>query len=125
MSVQPRVEEKHAMEIIPANEIDIRNAEQVQAIRAKLLDWSESNHAAFAAQTRAFMEACNVPAQEPGIKGGTTVASFINGVPLYSIADTTPMEYDILQGKPAVAQPCGMPCRSPVAKPSSASWPRK
>lgn len=99
MSVQPRVEEKHAMEIIPANEIDIRNAEQVQAIRAKLLDWSESNHAAFAAQTRAFMEACNVPAQEPGIKGGTTVASFINGVPLYSIADTTPMEYDILQGK--------------------------
>lgn len=99
MAVQQRAESVNVMEITPAAEINIKDVEAVKALRAKLLIWSESNVEAFAAQTREFMQACGVPAQEPGLKNATTVKSFINGAALYAIADTTPMEYDILEGK--------------------------
>lgn len=80
-------------------EIDIRNADQVAALRAKLLEYSESDAAAFAEQSREFMLACSVPAVEPGAKQATTVRSFINGVAMYSLPDTSYSEYDVIHGK--------------------------
>lgn len=84
---------------ISHGEIDIRNAKQVEFLRAQLLDWSESDAALFAKQTSAFMQACGVPVLEPGADDATTVRSFINGVPLYSIANTTPSAFDVVHGK--------------------------
>ena len=79
--------------------IDIRNAEHVEALRANLLSWSETDPVRFASCTRDFMKACSVPVLEPGADNATTVVSFINGVELYSIADTTPSEFDVIYGK--------------------------
>lgn len=87
-------EETMSADIIPFDEIEIRDEAQVEALRAKLLEWSESDHATFAAQAREFMRACGVPATSPNTEEGTTVSSFINGVALYSIADTTLSEFD-------------------------------
>ncbi|MCH2547220.1 MAG: aldehyde dehydrogenase [Alphaproteobacteria bacterium] len=86
-------------QIVRHTDIDIRNAQQVAELRAKLLEFSESDTAAFAEQTREFMLACNVPASEPGTKDATTVRSFINGVAMYSLPDTTYSEYDVIHGK--------------------------
>lgn len=80
-------------------DIDIRNAEHIDALREKLLAWSESDHERFASTTRAFLKACSVPVLEPGAANATTVESFINGVALYSIADTTDSEFDVIHGK--------------------------
>ncbi len=87
------------MEIIAHTDIDVCNAEQVEELRVKLLASSESNPEVFAAQTREFMLAAGVPAGEPGTKGSAKVRSFINGVALYSIPDTTAEEYGAIHEK--------------------------
>lgn len=92
-------EENVTKKLITHAEIDIRNAEQIALIRENLLEWSESDTAQFSKQAREFMLACGVPAQEPGGDNMTTVRSFINGVSLYSIPNTTPSEYDVVHGK--------------------------
>jgi aldehyde dehydrogenase (NAD+) len=99
MPSQPLAKETNMTEIIRHPQIDIRNAEQVAHLRSKLLAYSESDAAAFAEQTREFMLACGVPAGEPGAKQATTVRSFINGVDMYSLPDTTYSEYDVIHGK--------------------------
>lgn len=100
MSLQTLAKENAAMpQLVRHTEIDIRNAEQIAYLRSKLLEYSETDEAAFAAQTREFMLACGVPAQEPGAKDATTVRSFINGVSLYALPDTTYSEYDVIHGK--------------------------
>lgn len=85
--------------VIPAADINVCDAGQVARLRENLLEWSETDAPRFAAQSREFMLACNVPAQNPGAENATTVKSFINGVPLYSLANTKPSEFDVMFGK--------------------------
>lgn len=75
--------------VIPHSQIDICDSAQIDALRASLLDWSENDSKQFAAQTREFMLAAGVPALPPHAEGATTVSSFINGVPLYSLKHTS------------------------------------
>lgn len=96
---QPLAQGSTMSAIIRHNEIDIRNEKQVAELRARLLDASENNEALFAEQGREFFIACGVPAQEPGMKNATTVRSFINGVDIYALPDTTYSEYDVVHGK--------------------------
>ncbi len=86
-------------DITPHTEIDICNAQQIAALRSSLIPLSEKHPEAFGAQVREFMLAAGVPAQEPGLKGATTVSSFINGAPLYSIRETTIQEYEEIHDK--------------------------
>ncbi len=87
---------QNEMTVIPSNQIDICDEKQVEALRLSLFDVSESDPEAFAAQVREFMLAAEVPALEPGSEGASTVASMINGVPIYSIRNTTLEEYDAI-----------------------------
>jgi len=86
-------------DIIPHTEIDICNSQQIAQLRTKLLEFSETSPEKFSAQAREFFLAADVPAQEPGLKGATTVSSFINGAPLYSIRETTIPEYEEIHDK--------------------------
>lgn len=92
-------DDSNEIEVTPQMQIDVCDAEQIAALRARLLELSESSPEAFGAQAREFMLAAGVPALQPGLKGATTVASFINGAPLYSIRETTPQEYETIHDK--------------------------
>lgn len=86
-------------DVMPAYQIAICDSKQVDALRAKLLDWSENDANRFAAQSREFMRACHVPALDPHAENATTVSSFINGVAIYAIANTTYSQFDVIHGK--------------------------
>lgn len=97
MSVQPLIKENQYDErLILSGAIDICDVAQLTAIREALLNASETDEALFAAQIQQFMLACGVPALAPNTVQATTVKSFINGVPIYSIANTTLAEFDAI-----------------------------
>lgn len=83
-----------AKDITSHTQIDVCDSNQIGALREKLLELSEASPEAFGAQAREFFLAAGVPALEPGLKGASTVHSFINGAALYSIAETTGQEYE-------------------------------
>jgi aldehyde dehydrogenase (NAD+) len=78
---------------VPHSQIDICDEEQIAELRTALHGLSERDPGQFAAQAREFFLACGVPALPPQSSSTTTVSSFINGVPLYSIKNTTTAEY--------------------------------
>ena len=78
---------------------DVTDEKAVTKLRNKLLGWSETNPRKFAQAARDFFTACGVPTMEAGAENSITVKSFINGVPMYSVASTTFTEFDIIHGK--------------------------
>lgn len=98
-SSTPSGKSKAAQDVILYSSMDVRNKEQVAQLREKLLAWSESDHEKFSTQAREFFRACGVPVRDPHADNATTVSSFINGAPLYAIANTTHSEFDVIHGK--------------------------
>jgi len=78
--------------------------DDIAALRAELLALSETDSKAFALRANAFFKTCHVPvvpvSDEEGI---SKVKSYINGVAMYAIKETTFSEYDALQIKARAA----------------------
>ncbi len=78
--------------------------DNIAALRKELLTLSEGDAEAFSERTNAFFRTCHVPvvpvSDEEGI---CNVKSYINGVAMYAIKETTFSEYDALQNKARAA----------------------